>query len=149
MKQLFWTLVFATAVATVTPSQAATSCHMIEAKAAGPDDGTGKTTGKVVGGGLLHGTLEGAVTPTSAPVDGVVPFTEVVKFTSELGTLTVEVTGAINVATGRFIASGSVKDATGKLAGATGSIALAGVVDFATGLFTESIRGVICVDLAP
>ncbi len=149
MKKLFWTLAFTTAVVTVVPSQAATSCHMIEAKAVGQDDGTGKTTGKVIGGGLLHGTLEGAVTPTSAPVDGVVSFTEVVKFTSELGTVTVEVAGAINLASGRFIASGSVKDATGKLAGGTGSIALAGVVDFTTGLVTESIRGVICVDLAP
>jgi hypothetical protein len=65
------------------------------------------------------------------------------------GTLTVEVTGAINILTGRFSATGSVKDATGKLAGATGNISFSGVTDFATGLFTESIRGVICVDLAP
>ena len=113
MKKTFLTLVLAGALVKVVPAHAATSCHMIGAKAVGQDDGTGKTTGKVIGGGLLQGTLEGAVTPTSPPVDGIVTFTEIVKFTTEQGTLTAEVAGAINIATGRFNASGPVKDATG------------------------------------
>lgn len=133
----------------IVPLHAATSCHMIEAKGVGQGDGNGNITGKVIGGGLLHGTLAGAVTPTSPPSDGVQTFTEVIIFTTENGTLTLEVAGAINILTGRFNASGSVKDATGKLAGATGNIALSGIVDFSTGLFTDSIRGVICVNLAP
>ena len=148
-KKRFLTLLLTVAFVSFIRLHAATSCHMIEAKGIGQDDGTGKTTGKVIGGGLLQGSLEGAVTPTSPPVDGVVTFTEVVKFTAENGTLTVEVAGAINILTGRFNASGSVKDATGKLAGATGNMAISGLADFTTGLFTEDIRGVICVDLAP
>lgn len=142
-------LLLAVGFAGVVPLHAATSCHMIAAKGIGQDDGTGKTTAKVIGGGLLQGTLEGALTPTSPPADGLVTFTEVVKFTTENGTLTVEVAGAINILNGRFSATGPVKEAAGKLAGATGNIAFSGLVDFTTGLFTESIRGVICVDLAP
>jgi hypothetical protein len=148
-KKHLLTLLLTLAFGDLVPLRAATSCHMIEAKATGQDDGTGKITSKIIGGGLLHGTLVGVVTPTSAPVDGIVTFTEVANFTTGNGTLTVEVAGAINILTGRFNASGSVKNGTDKLAGASGNIAFSGVVDLTTGLSTESIRGVICVDLAP
>jgi hypothetical protein len=83
--KLFLMLGLVGALVRVGPAQAATSCHMIEAKGVGQDDGTGKSTGKVIGGGLLQGTLEGAVTPTSPPIDGVVTFIEIVKFTNERG----------------------------------------------------------------
>ena len=148
-KKLSSMLLLAGALLTIVPAHPAASCHIIEAKAVGQDDGTGRTMGKVIGGGLLQGTVEGAVTPTSPPVNGIVTFTEIVKFTNGRGTLTVEVAGGINIVTGQFNASGSVKDATGKLAGATGNITFSGVADFTTGLFTENITGLICVDLAP
>ena len=99
----------------IVPVHAATSCHMIAAKGVGQDDGTGDH-GQGNRRGSCKGLWKGVVTPTSPPADGVVTFTEVVKFTTENGTLTVEVAGAINILTGRFSASGSVKDAAGKLA---------------------------------
>jgi hypothetical protein len=97
---------------------------------------------------LLHGTLAGSLTITG--VSGTVAtFMETVTFTNQHGTLTVVVTGAIDVTTGQFNASGPVTAATGKLFGATGNISLSGVANFATAIFTEDITGVVCVDLAP
>jgi len=72
-----------------------------------------------------------------------------VTFTTHQGTLTVSVTGTLNVATGEFSASGPVTDATGKLAGATGELSLEGVEDLTDGSFVEDVTGEICVDLAP
>ena len=113
------------------------------------DDGQGRTTGKTIDAGLLQGTVEGVLTP-APPKEGdtVIVFKEVVTFTSEYGSLTVEVQGAIDVTTGKFNASGPVKDAKGKLAGATGHIALIGIVDLTNGVFIEDVSGVVCMDSA-
>ena len=51
--------------------------------------------------------------------------------------------------TGEFSASGPVTDATGKLAGATGTLPFDGVEDLSTGSFVEEVTGLVCVDLAP
>jgi len=45
--------------------------------------------------------------------------------------------------------SGPVTAATGKLAGATGTLVLNGIEDLTSGKFIEDISGLICVDLAP
>jgi hypothetical protein len=134
--------------ALMSPAQAGVSCHLMNAKAVGEDVGGGNTTARVIGGGLLEGTSAGSLTITG--VSGTVAsFTETVTFTNQHGTLTVSVTGAIDVITGQFNASGPVTASTGKLSGATGQLSLSGVAHFATGIFTEDITGVICVDLAP
>ncbi len=70
-------------------------------------------------------------------------------FTTNRGTLTVVVNGAIDLATGQFNASGPVTAATGKLLGATGNLSVSGVVHFSSGVFTEDINGVVCAELAP
>jgi hypothetical protein len=133
---------------TVCPARAAVSCHLINAKGVGQDLGAGSTTGNVIGGGLLEGTIAGSITVTG--VSGTVAsFTETVTFTNRLGTLTVVVTGAIDLNTGQFNASGPVTAGTGKLSGATGNISVSGVANFAAAVFTEDITGAICVDLAP
>jgi 2',3'-cyclic-nucleotide 2'-phosphodiesterase (5'-nucleotidase family) len=133
---------------TVSPAQAGVSCHLINAKAVGQDLGGGSTTASVMGGGLLHGTNAGSLTITG--VSGTVAsFVETVTFTNRHGTLTVLVTGWIELTTGQFNASGPVTAATGKLAGATGQISLSGAANFATAIFSEDISGVVCVDLAP
>src|SRR5690349_11414749 len=138
----------AAAFGIVSPLAAGTSAHVIRAHAAGQDDGPGKIIGKVSGGGLLHGSLEGAITLMPPPVDGMMRFTEVVTFTTGQGTLTVSVDGSINLSTGEFCAPGTVIDATGKLAGATGSITFCGVILAGdTHPFVETISGVIYVDL--
>lgn len=133
----------------ITPSaQAGVSSHLINAKGVGQDNGTGSTTGKVIGGGLLHGTIAGNITPTG--ISGTVAtFVEIVTFTNQHGTLTVRLEGAIDVTTGTFSASGPVVDAAGKLSGATGRISVSGIANFAAGIFTEDITGLISVDLAP
>lgn len=136
------------ALMTASPARAGVSCHLINAKGVGQDNGAGGTTGNVIGGGLLQGTFAGSLTLTSLP-DPVASFVETVVFTNQHGTLTVMVTGAIDITTGQYNASGSVTTATGKLSGATGNISFSGVADFATGIFTEDISGTVCVDLAP
>jgi hypothetical protein len=133
---------------TAAPAQAAMSCHLINVKGVGQDNGTGGTTGNVIGGGLLQGTIAGSITPTG--ISGTVAtFVEIVAFTNQHGTLTVRLEGAIDVTTGQFSATGAVVAATGKLSGATGNISVSGVANFAAGIFTEDITGVICADLAP
>ena len=136
------------AVIMANPAQAGVSCHLINAKAVGQDLGGGRTSGATIGGGLLQGTIDGTIVGTG--FNGTVAtFQETVIFTTAKGTLTVVVTGGIDVTTGQFNASGPVSAATGKLSGATGNISLSGAVNFATGIFSEDVSGVICVDLAP
>ena len=100
---------------------------------------SGTTAGNVIDGGLLQGTIAGNLSVTGVS-GNIASFVETVTFTNQHGTLTLVVTGAIDVTTGQFKASGPVTAATGKLSG---------VVDFATGIFTEDITGSVCVDLAP
>jgi hypothetical protein len=133
---------------TATPAQAAVSCHLMNAKGVGQDNGSGSTTGNVIGGGLLHGTLAGSITATGIS-GAVATFVEIVTFTNQDATLTVRLEGAIDVSTGQFSATGPVVAATGKLSGATGNISVSGVANFTAGIFTEDITGVICADLAP
>ena len=144
---LGWLLVFGGLIA-ARPAQAASSCHLINAKAVGQDLGAGSTVAKVIGGGLLQGNIAGNLTITG--VSGTVAsFMETVTFTNGNGTLTVVLTGAIELTTGQFNASGPVTGATEKLARATGNLSLSGIANFAAAIFTEDIAGAICVDLAP
>ena len=129
-------------------SHAAESCHNINAKGVGQDLGGGTTQAQIIGGGLLHGTTEGNFTITG--VSGTVAsFEGTVEFTTGHGTLTVTVVGSLDVATGRFSASGTVSDATGKLTGATGELSFEGIENLSDGSFVEDVTGEICVDLAP
>ena len=124
------------------------SCHKINATGVGQDLGGGNTTARISDGGLLDGTTAGAF----AIVGGAPPVLAIegsVVFTTNKATLTVGVSGTFDVSTGAFSASGPVTDATGKLEGATGSLALSGVQNLATGQFTETITGNICVNLSP
>ena len=130
------------------PAAAEVSCHLINAKGVGKDLGNGTTTGRLIGGGLLQGTLAGSLTVTGV-TGSVATFNETVTFTNAGGTLTVTVSGAIGLATGKFNASGPVTAATGKLSGATGNLSLSGAVDFESATFSEDVTGVVCADLAP
>jgi hypothetical protein len=132
-----------------TSASAAVSCHQINAKGVGQDLGGGVTRASIQGGGLLQGTTEGnfSMSPTAKPT--VFNIGGTVKFTTRQGTLTVSVTGTFDVATGGFTASGPVTASSGKLAGATGNLTLSGTENLTNGAFTETVRGNICVDLAP
>src|SRR5688572_14671706 len=97
---------------------------------------------------LLNGTTDASLVPTGL-VPPIFSFEGMVVFTTSQGTLTVAIECTLDVSTGEFSAMGPVVDATGKLAGATGTISFEGVEDLFTGRFVEDVAGVVCVDLAP
>ena len=134
-------------LSTMAPARAEVSCHTINAKGVGEDLGNFATRADIIGGGLLHGTTAAQFAPTGMS-GTVLSFAGTVTFTTNHGTLTVAVTGTVDVATGEFQASGPVSAATGKLEGATGTITLHGIQDLATGSFVEDVSGNICVDLS-
>jgi hypothetical protein len=143
-------LVAALALLTVAPAStlAGTSCHGVDATGVGQDLGGGHTVAQVSNGGLLQGTTEAFFTITG--ISGTVAsFGGAITFTANRATLTVNLTGTLDVATGVFGATSSSLSGTGKLAGATGSLAFNGVENLGTGAFTETVGGSICVDLAP
>lgn len=132
----------------ITQAQAAVSCHKINAHGVGQDLGDGVTHATIKGGGLLQGTTVGNFTITGfSPPDA--SFAGTVEFTTNRATLTVTVAGMLDVGTGEFSATGPVTNATGKLAGATGTLQLDGVQDLSTGRFVEEVTGLVCVDLSP
>src|SRR4249920_1162891 len=138
--ELFLFVVAASLLA-VSPAHAAVSCHKINAKGVGQDLGGGVTQAQIIGGGLLQGTTAGSFTV----VGGTPPLLLVsgtVTFTVNRGTLTVQVGGSFDVsnpADAKFVVSGPVTSATGKLAGATGTLMLEGDESLVTGKFTEEI----------
>src|SRR5262245_26716679 len=92
------------------PAFAAESCHVINAKGVGQDTITGPNTlvssADIIGGGLLQGTEDAAFTFSVAfPI---VSFGGTVTFSVNRGTLTVAVTGTVNLLTGAFHAIGDV-----------------------------------------
>jgi hypothetical protein len=131
----------------ISEAQAEISCHKINAKGVGQDLGGGMTEAHIIGGGLLHGTTDGNFSTSGSPP--VFSIAGTVTFTTNKATLTVSVTGTFNVATGEFMAFGPVTEATGKLAGAAGTLLFEGVEDLSSGMFAEDVTGVICVNLAP
>jgi hypothetical protein len=117
-------------------------CKNIHATGVGQDLGGGNTTATIKHGGPLNGTTAGHfVIAGNPPVFAIVG---TVVFTTKHGGLTADVAGTFNVVTGAFTASGPVSAGTGRLAGATGTLVLAGVENLATGAFTETITGTIC-----
>jgi hypothetical protein len=129
------------------PAGAGVSCHTINAKGIGQDVGGFATIAQIQGGGLLQGTTAAQFVPGDLN-DTELAFTGPIVFTTNRATLTVSLSGTFDLVSGFFAATGPVVGATGKLAGAEGTLAFEGVQDFATGSFTETVRGEICVDLA-
>ena len=135
---------------------AATSCHQITATGAGqgaaprPGDPPGliRTVAQIRGGGLLQGTTQAAFQVTGPTPTGIA-FAGDITFTTNRGTLSVDLDGTLDLTTGEFRASGEVSGATGKLDGATGALTLAGVQNLQdpAGSFTETVSGEVCLDL--
>lgn len=149
------TLVLLTVALAAAPAHAGESCHTINAHGTGeeapllPDDppGTVRTVAQIQGGGLLQGTTDAVFSVTGLSETGLT-FAGTLTFTTNRSTLTVETSnGTLDFATGVFHADTTVIDATGKLAGATGMLTFDGVQNLATGEFTETVVGEICVDL--
>jgi hypothetical protein len=140
----------------VGPATAAVSCHQINATGVGqgaaprPGDPPGliRTVAQIRGGGLVQGTTEAAFQVSGTTPTGIA-FAGGVTFTTNRGTLSVDLDGTLDLTTGAFRASGDVSGGTGKLDGATGTLTLAGVQDLLdpAGSFTETVSGAVCVDL--
>lgn len=133
-------------VATATASQkpaADLKCKDVSAVAVGQDEG-GNTTATVTKDPLLKGTLEGRFGRPSG--EGPVFSVEGnITFTTKNGTLTVHVTGTFNGSTGEFQTAGPVTGGTGDFARVIGELEFKGSQDLATGKFTETIQGNICL----
>ena len=138
--------VLASTLTLVAGSQVASSngdgCSDINATGVGQDLGGGNTTATIRNAGFLNGTTSGHFEISGAPP--VFTITGTVVFSAKHGTLTVNLSGTFNVATGEFSASGPVAGGTGKLAGATGNLTFTGVENLETGAFTETIVGTVC-----
>ncbi len=125
----------------VNPVQAGTSCHKINAKGEGQETSPGVTVATIKGGGLLNGTTAAIFVPTESGFAGTITFT------TKLATLTLALEGSF--AGTAFSASGNVTGSTGKLEGTVGTLVFNGVVNPVDGSFIETVKGEICVNLAP
>jgi hypothetical protein len=152
---LFVVALLATALVAL-PANAGESCHKINASAVGISltDATTNpvvTAGQTSGGGLLQGTTSGESLVTSFDTFPDLPFTGPQTFTTNRGTVTFTVTGVVSIGSepdgsNAYWNDGPVTGSTGKLAGATGNIAVVGV-QAPDGSFTQTMTGEICVDL--
>jgi hypothetical protein len=141
-------VLFVAAATAPAAARGAVSCHNINAKGVGQDLGGGQTTAHIIGGGLLQGTTQASFVITGFS-GTVASFEGAIVFTVNNATLTAEVSGTLDAATGEFEATTSSVSGTGKLAGASGSLSFSGVEDLSTGSFTEHVTGEICADLSP
>jgi len=126
------------------PRSSGAICGPIRASGVGQDLGEGRTQATI----SSHGHVIGHTKATFAigQVDGTkASFTGPITFTSAIGTLTAQVAGTFDVASGAFSATSTSLTRTGLLRHTTGSVTLAGNEDFATGSFTETITGRLCL----
>jgi hypothetical protein len=139
-------------LATAAPAFAVETCHVVNAKGVGqittfdPVGGTGTTTSRIIGGGLLHGTTAADLVFTSPDLT---TFEGTLVLTTDQGTLTLFVfNGVFDLTTGEFSSDSTVIGGTGRFEGATGSLYFHGFTDFSDFSFVDDeISGNICADL--
>jgi polyisoprenoid-binding protein YceI len=143
----------ASASATAVPHTSADQkiCLPVHAKGVGQDLGNGQTTATISAHGVVLGTTNASFTPTGQ-TGSVLSFTGPILFTPAApeasgSTLTVEVTGTFDTATGRFESTSTSVTGTGLLAPVTGHLRIKGSESLTDGSFTEKIRGRLCVAL--
>jgi hypothetical protein len=119
-------------------------CLPIRATGVGQDLGGGKTQATVSSHGLVVGRTNASFTINQV-VGTTASFTGPIAFTSAPGTLTAQVAGTFDVASGAFRATSTSIAGTGLLRAVSGSVTLAGLEDLATGSFTETITGRLCI----
>ncbi|GEO06535.1 hypothetical protein AAE02nite_41990 [Adhaeribacter aerolatus] len=123
-------------------------CHKINAKGNGiilsaPTEVVTVTEAEIIGGGLLHGTTRAEFTSPVTPDT----FIGTLVFTTRQGTLAFEINNGHFIGTQFFATAVAIEGSgTGKLAGATGTLVLEGVVNPTNGSFTEDVTGEICFD---
>ena len=125
------------------PASRPAHCLQVDATGVGQDLGGGRTAATLFIGGVAVGTTSAAFTVTG--VDGTTAsFTGPITFTGRGGSLTAQVAGTLDLATGAFTSTSTGLSGTGAFRGVTGSVTLTGVEDLATGAFTETVAGVLC-----
>jgi len=118
-------------------------CVPVEAAGVGQDLGGGRTTATISVAGVRVGTT--AATFTVTGTDGtLVSFVGPIVFTGLGGTLTADVTGTLDAATGAFSSTSTALAGTGTLARVTGRLTFTGTEDLATGAFDETVTGELC-----
>jgi hypothetical protein len=120
-------------------------CVPVRATGVGQDLGGGRTQATISRHGLVVGHTTAAFTINQV-VGTTASFTGPIVFTNGLGTLTAQVAGTFDVASGAFRATSTSLTGTGLLRGVSGSVTLEGLQDFATLRFTETITGRLCID---
>ena len=120
-------------------------CVPVRATGVGQDLGGGRTQATISRHGLVVGHTTAAFTINQV-VGTTASFTGPIVFTNALGTLTAQVAGTFDVASGAFRATSTSLTGTGLLRGVSGSVTIEGVEDFATLRFTETITGRLCID---
>ena len=120
-------------------------CVPVRATGVGQDLGGGRTQATISSHGLLVGHTTAALTIHEV-VGTSASFTGQIDFTNALGTLTAQVAGTFDVASGAFRATSTSLTGTGLLHRVSGSVTLVGLEDFATLQFTETITGRLCLD---
>ena len=126
------------------PDHAGAICTPVHATGVGQDLGGGKTQATISVGRIVVGQTNALFTPT--PSEGAtVSFTGPIVFTSAAGTLTAQVAGTLDAATGDFQATSMSIAGTGLLRALNGTVTLAGQENLSTGAFTETITGRLCI----
>ena len=121
-------------------------CVPVIATGVGQDLGNFRTTARITSHGVLLGTTDATFTPTGGDPP-TVTFTGPIVFTTRIGTLTAQVDGSFNTATGAFVSRSTSVRGTGAFTGVTGDLTLAGTENLQTGAFTETITGRLCARL--
>jgi hypothetical protein len=128
-------------------AQAAPAHHLcvpVRATGVGQDLGGGRTQATISVHHVVVGTTNASFTITGQE-GAVANFNGPIVFSSRLGTLTAHVTGQFDLGAGAFKATSTSITGSGLLAAVTGRVTVAGTEDFATGSFTETITGRLCV----
>jgi hypothetical protein len=104
------------------------------------------TSATIFLGPVVVGTTAATFTPSGPPAGTILQFTGPIVFTPALGsaTLTAQVAGNVDLATGSFTATSTQLTGSGALASLSGKVTLAGTENLSSGAFTETITGRIC-----
>ncbi len=119
------------------------TCVSVHATGTGQETAPGQTTATIFVRGVEVGTTTASFTTTG--VDGTVAsFVGPLVFTSAAGTITAQLAGTLDTATGVFVSRSDDLTGTGAFSGVAGRLKLRGTVDLTDGSFTERVSGRLC-----
>jgi hypothetical protein len=119
-------------------------CVPVHATGVGQDLGNGMTEATISSHGVVLGTTHATFTPTTVTPTAE-SFTGPIVFSSNVGMLTAQVTGAVDLTAGTFTATSTSITGTRFLRAVGGQVTLSGSENLTTGAFTETITGKLCI----